>query len=855
MDNSRVTRFLILALLCACGSTHAAEVLPQTAANQSVQAIVAAPEVTAQELISRLGRPSAATTLSLTPEERRGIEQDLLSASTTKPLKIGAVKPLAIQVDLRPIDVQAMGDQLYTFANGFVRRLEGQLHWVLRIDNAEAGGMRLLLDNIQLPLDAKIHVYNDSGELHTYTHPGPRLWTHTLSGNQIYLQVEVPEGQSDEVRFTIASAMVRSPLPRELCLNNTPCVENAACFSPLDWSEIDKVRKAIASINFIDGGWGYACSGGLIADTDPESTIPYFLTAHHCINNPEAAATVEAWFDYRTPACGIPCRPVPPGTFTTLGATLLHHSALDDHSLLILDQPPPSDAWYLGWSTTPVAWAAGATLFRLSHPQGSPQAFSTHRVDVGADPVRYCGVNSFPRGIYIFTRNEIGAVEPGSSGAPLLNASGQVVGQLSYLCGSNLNDPCDGVRNVVVDGAFANYFHRLQPWLEPDIRNLPLSVHKLGGGDGRVTAIRVVGRDEAPPADPIDPPQGSVASQPEWPWQAHIRVSTWKLNGDWTCGGSVIHPNWVLTAAHCVVDDSDDRFNTVATVAASAIEVRTGSDRPDCGGQVSKVKRVIRHPNFDPATGNNDIALLELKEPVWADPIRPVTRERESSLACIGTQGRVTGWGTAEQCELSGYRLTALKSEETRIVNPDECRRYEQDNTLRINSNMICARHDPTANVCALKDGSPLVVSNGRGGYVQAGILSWSNPAQGRLINRVPDPANPPDRTQACANAPAHAVYTRLANYVDWLEKTTGLDFSSDVGTGVIDCGSTCIGQYALGTRVTLHAQPDQGSVFAGWQGACSGQDPTCEVRMSQAQHVKALFRPKQVRASCALCP
>jgi lysyl endopeptidase len=80
---------------------------------------------------------------------------------------------------------------------------------------------------------------------------------------------------------------------------------------------------------------------------------------------------------------------VPPGTFTTLGATLVQHSAVDDHSLLILDQPPPEDAWYLGWTSTPVAWSDGATLFSLSHPHGPPQAFATHRVD---EPCRSEGI-------------------------------------------------------------------------------------------------------------------------------------------------------------------------------------------------------------------------------------------------------------------------------------------------------------------------------------------------------------------------------------------------------------------------------------------------------------------------------
>lgn len=856
MDRNTLTERLIpIVLLVASGAVSAAEVLPQppSAANEVRSA--PASTVTVQQLRGRVGRApsSAAATLALTDEDRERLSLNAEAAVSGKPFMVGAVKPIDIAIDLKPIDVKAMGDQTYAFADGLVRATEGELNWAIRLDTGDSGGTRLLLENIQLPEGAKIHVYNDAGDLHSYTDIGERLWTHTFTGDQLYVQVEVAEEDSDDVRFTIASAMLRHPVPKDRCPDNAPCIMDASCATATDWPEIDKARKAIAYINFIEDGWGYACSGGLLADTDPDTTIPYFLTADHCINDPNVAATVEAWFDYRTPDCNHGCQPVPPGTFTTLGATLIQHSAVDDHSLLVLDELPPEDSWYLGWNSTPVALADGAMLFRLSHPKRAPQAFSTHRVDRTVDPLQYCGVTTLPRGAYIFSRNVVGATEPGSSGAPVLTAGGQVVGQLYGGCGSNIDDVCDSVSNTTVDGAFANYYHWVKPWLDPDVNNLPLSVHKVGGGDGRVTATDVRMSDEAQEAATPEPPSGPVESQPEWPWQARLSISTWRLNGDWTCGGSVVHPNWILTAAHCVVDDIDGRFTTIAP---SAMEVRTGSSRPDCGGQVSKVKRIVKHPKFDPVTGDSDIALIELKSPVWAEPIRPVTCEREEALACINTRGSITGWGEAEMCEASGYSMTVLESQDATIVSPNDCRRYEgDDKNIRITSNMICARSTPANGACQLEDGSPLVVSNKRGGYVQAGIVSWSRPNRSTLINRMTDPNDYTDRINDCTLlTDDRAVYTRLANYVDWMETTTGLDFSSDVGPGVIDCGGVCVGQYAKDSRVTLTAQPDHGSFFDGWQGACSGKDSTCEVGMTQAQSVKALFRPMQPRSLCAAC-
>ena len=71
------------------------------------------------------------------------------------------------------------------------------------------------------------------------------------------------------------------------------------------------------------------------------------------------------------------------------------------------------------------------------------------------------------RGNRIYSRDTLGAAEGGSSGSPVLNAAGEVVGQLSGSCGFNLDDECDAVRNATVDGALAAYFSSVAPFLDP----------------------------------------------------------------------------------------------------------------------------------------------------------------------------------------------------------------------------------------------------------------------------------------------------------------------------------------------------------------------------------------------------
>ena len=218
-------------------------------------------------------------------------------------------------------------------------------------------------------------------------------------------------------------------------------------------------------MRWISGAFIYICSGGLIADTDNGSEIPYFLTANHCLSNSNAASNLEAFFDYRM-SCGGSC---PAGTFDpapapkTTGATVEATGKKGDFTLLRLSETPPAGSVYLGWNSAPIASNNGAALHRISHPSGAPQGYSEHAVDAN---IGTC-LNT-PRGQFIYSDDVFGATEGGSSGAPVVNASGEIVGQLTGCCGvggGNCNDVCNA-NNHTIDGAFAFYFSNVEPFLD-----------------------------------------------------------------------------------------------------------------------------------------------------------------------------------------------------------------------------------------------------------------------------------------------------------------------------------------------------------------------------------------------------
>jgi len=230
-------------------------------------------------------------------------------------------------------------------------------------------------------------------------------------------------------------------------------------------------------MEFVSGPYLYYCTGGLIADTVITSSIPYFLTANHCIDSGSEASSLQAFFQYKVDCEEMTCpalyfynksTPYP----RTVGATIKKTNKTSDYTLLQLSELAPSGSAFLGWTTTAVANTNSVNLYRISHPQGAPQAYSTHVVDTSKPTCR-----SWPRGAWIYSRDVLGATEGGSSGSPVLNAEGKVVGQLSGACGYKVNDVCDELSNATVDGAFANYYCEVQPFLAPTDTS-------CGGGGG-----------------------------------------------------------------------------------------------------------------------------------------------------------------------------------------------------------------------------------------------------------------------------------------------------------------------------------------------------------------------------------
>jgi len=291
-------------------------------------------------------------------------------------------------------------------------------------------------------------------------------WSPSVAGEIVFFESQGAVSASAAVD-AVADAIVGGPSVSAMSATGVQaapsCFLDATCVTTSTLSNIADYRRAVATLDFADSTGEYLCTGALINNgTTPQ---PLLLTANHCISNATRAASLEAYFDFRSASCGGAAP-----SFSTLprsiGSTLLSTSSVSDYSLVRLNTLP-AGRYLLGWDANSSAASVGTRLYRISHPAASDgsgiyvQAFSSTTVSSSA----LCSGLSRPSflGSTLFQ----GATDHGSSGSPTINSGGYIVGQLFGACiPVNSTDPCVSTQ-LVVDGAFSQTYPSIANILNP----------------------------------------------------------------------------------------------------------------------------------------------------------------------------------------------------------------------------------------------------------------------------------------------------------------------------------------------------------------------------------------------------
>ncbi|EOD41624.1 hypothetical protein EMIHUDRAFT_194015 [Emiliania huxleyi CCMP1516] len=301
----------------------------------------------------------------------------------------------------------------------------------------------------------------------------------------------------------------------------------------------------------------------------------------------------------------------------------------------------------------------------------------------------------------------------------------------------------------------------------------------------------------------------TLTALPPYTWLVSLQYH----GGFHFCGGTLIAPDWVLTAAHC----------TQGTVGRVAVGMHVVADvNTDPCVSLHEVAEILNHDYGSPNSESNDVSLLKLATPVTGyAPIDlldgpGMDTPFQEHLAML----TVAGWGTMS----SGVSSPEAMEVDVPVVQNEDC---NVDYSGQIDDTMICAGDTVNGgeDACQGDSGGPLFGIDADGNYVLTGIVSWGI---------------------GCADADFPGVYARVSHASEWIcARTDGAD-DADRDLSVhkkgeydhVECDSACKGyayfalQYgdecfcgdSYGTPEDLYPRlPDGDCQRTGYCATCGG--------------------------------